>query len=50
MHIHNISLENSILNAFVSEMREINIQKDPMRFRRNIERTGEILGYELSKS
>ncbi|MBP93443.1 MAG: uracil phosphoribosyltransferase [Flavobacteriaceae bacterium] len=50
MHIHNISLENSILNAFVSEMRDINIQKDPMRFRRNIERTGEILGYELSKS
>lgn len=50
MHIHNISLENSILNAFISEMRDINIQKDPMRFRRNIERTGEILGYELSKS
>tara|TARA_R110000850_G_scaffold115941_1_gene231582 strand:+ start:281 stop:940 length:660 start_codon:yes stop_codon:yes gene_type:complete len=50
MYIHNISLENSILNAFVSEMRDINIQKDPMRFRRNIERTGEILGYELSKS
>ncbi|SFN46413.1 uracil phosphoribosyltransferase [Bizionia echini] len=50
MHIHNISLENSILNAFISEMRDINIQIDPMRFRRNIERTGEILGYELSKS
>ncbi|OBX21846.1 MULTISPECIES: uracil phosphoribosyltransferase [Bizionia] len=50
MHIHNISLENSILNTFISEMRDIDIQKDPMRFRRNIERTGEILGYELSKS
>ncbi|GAA0737347.1 uracil phosphoribosyltransferase [Gaetbulibacter jejuensis] len=31
-------------------MRDENIQKDPLRFRRNIERTGEILGYELSKS
>ncbi|TYB78778.1 uracil phosphoribosyltransferase [Bizionia myxarmorum] len=50
MHIHNISLQNSILNSFISEMRDVHIQKDPMRFRRNIERTGEILGYELSKS
>lgn len=50
MHIHNISLQNSILNSFISEMRDVEIQKDPMRFRRNIERTGEILGYELSKS
>tara|TARA_R110002012_G_scaffold283090_2_gene473146 strand:+ start:92561 stop:93220 length:660 start_codon:yes stop_codon:yes gene_type:complete len=50
MNIHNISLQNSILNTFISEMRDVNIQKDTMRFRRNIERTGEILGYELSKS
>ncbi len=50
MHIHNLSLKNSILNSFISEMRDVEIQKDPMRFRRNIERTGEILGYELSKS
>ncbi len=50
MHIHNISKENSILNTFISEIRNINIQKDSMRFRRNIERIGEILGYEMSKS
>lgn len=50
MHIHNLSLENSVLNTFISEMRNSEIQKDSMRFRRNIERTGEILGYELSKS
>lgn len=50
MHIHNISLQNSILNSFVSELRDLKIQKDQMRFRRNIERIGEILGYELSKS
>ncbi|GAA3656847.1 uracil phosphoribosyltransferase [Flavivirga jejuensis] len=50
MQIHNISKENSILNTFISEIRNINIQKDSMRFRRNIERIGEVLGYEMSKS
>ncbi|WP_055447240.1 uracil phosphoribosyltransferase [Lacinutrix mariniflava] len=50
MHIHNLSEENSILNTFVSELRDVNIQKDSMRFRRNIERIGEILSYEISKS
>ena len=50
MYIHNLSKENSILNTFISEIRNINIQKDSMRFRRNIERIGEILGYEMSKS
>ncbi|GAA3588248.1 uracil phosphoribosyltransferase [Flavivirga amylovorans] len=50
MNVHNISKENSVLNTFISEIRNINIQKDSMRFRRNIERIGEILGYEMSKS
>jgi len=49
MHIHNLSLQNSILNTFLSEVRDKVIQKDSMRFRRNIERIGEVLGYELSK-
>ena len=49
MHIQDLSLQNSVLNTFISEIRDINIQKDSMRFRRNIERIGEILGYELSK-
>lgn len=49
MHIHNLSEENSILNTFISELRDITIQKDSMRFRRNIERIGEVLGYEMSK-
>lgn len=49
MIIHHISEENSILNKFISEIRDKNIQKDSLRFRRNIERIGEILGYELSK-
>lgn len=50
MKIHNLSLQNSILNTFVSEIRDIEVQNDRMRFRRNIERIGEILGYEMSKS
>ncbi len=49
MHIHTISNQNSILNTFISEIRDVSIQKDRMRFRRNIERIGEILGYEMSK-
>jgi len=47
--IHNFDLSNSVLNNFIAEIRDINIQKDAMRFRRNIERIGEILSYELSK-
>ena len=50
MHIHNLSDQNSILNTFISEIRDVTVQKDSMRFRRNIERIGEILGYEMSKS
>lgn len=50
MQIHNLSETPSILNAFMSEIRDVNTQNDRMRFRRNIERIGEVLGYELSKS
>ncbi|RED48921.1 uracil phosphoribosyltransferase [Seonamhaeicola aphaedonensis] len=50
MQVHNISKQNSVLNTFLSEIRDKSIQTDAMRFRRNIERIGEILGYELSKS
>ncbi|AUS05231.1 uracil phosphoribosyltransferase [Pseudotamlana carrageenivorans] len=50
MEIHNLSKQNSILNSFLSELRDVNIQRDAMRFRRNIERVGEILAYEMSKS
>lgn len=50
MTVHNLSNESSILNKFLAEIRDENIQKDSMRFRKNIERIGEILSYELSKS
>jgi uracil phosphoribosyltransferase len=49
MTIHNLDSQNSILLKFISEIRDVNMQKDSLRFRRNIERIGEILGYELSK-
>ena len=49
MHIHHLLSENSVANTFISELRNVEVQKDQMRFRRNIERVGEILSYELSK-
>ena len=49
MIIHHIGKNNSILNKFIAEIRDASIQKDSLRFRRNIERIGEVLGYELSK-
>ena len=49
MDIINLGENNSILNQFVSELRDIRIQKDSLRFRRNIERIGEIMAYEISK-
>lgn len=50
MKIVNFSESNSILNQYVAEIRDVNIQGDRMRFRRNIERIGEIMAYEISKT
>lgn len=50
MEIFHLLDQNTIANKFVAQLRDVNIQKDSMRFRRNIERIGEILGYELSKT
>lgn len=49
MQIHYLSDENSILNHFLGQIRNVNIQNDSMRFRRNVERIGEVMAYELSK-
>ena len=49
MEIINLGKKNSIFNHFIREIRDVNIQKDSMRFRRNIERIGEIFAYEISK-
>ncbi len=48
--IHLLSEKNSILSQFVAEIRDEHIQQDRMRFRRNLERIGEIAAYELSKT
>ena len=50
MHLHYISEQNSILNHFLAQVRDVSVQKDSMRFRKNIERIGEIMAYELSKT
>ena len=48
--IRNLSQHNSILTQFIAEIRDVEIQKDSMRFRKNLERIGEIFAYEISKS
>jgi len=50
MKIINLSENNSVLNQFLKEIRSAEIQRDAMRFRRNLERIGEIMAYEISKS
>lgn len=50
MEIKQINQTPSLLNKFVSEIRDCNIQLDPLRFRRNMERIGEIFAYEISKT
>jgi len=49
MEIHYLSEENSVLNHFLGQIRNVSIQNDSMRFRRNIERIGEVMAYEISK-
>ena len=49
MKVYNFSDYSSIYNKFLSELRDVNIQKDSMRFRKNLERIGEISAYEISK-
>lgn len=48
--LHTLSLENTVLSKFVAEIRDKRIQQDSMRFRRNLERIGEITAYEISKT
>lgn len=49
MKIFDLSKENSVLNHFIAEIRDHVIQKDSMRFRKNLERIGEVFAYEISK-
>ncbi len=47
--VHNLGESHSILNQYISEIRDASIQKDSQRFRMNLERIGEIFAYEISK-
>lgn len=47
--INNLSNQHSLMSNWVSELRDISVQNDRMRFRRNLERIGEVIAYEISK-
>ena len=47
--VHHLSKEHSLLSNWIAELRDIHVQQDRMRFRRNIERIGEVIAYEMSK-
>jgi len=49
MELHILSQQNTVLNKFIAQIRDKSVQSDSMRFRRNMERIGEITAYELSK-
>ena len=49
MEIINFADTPSLVSQYMSELRDINVQKDMLRFRRNLERIGEIMAYEISK-
>ena len=46
----NFADQNSLVSQYLMELRNVDIQHDPMRFRRNLERIGEIMAYEISKN
>ena len=48
--VFNLAAKESIANRFVAELRNVEIQQDRLRFRRNLERIGEVLAYEISQS
>lgn len=50
MKIVDFAKENSLISQYMSELRDVDLQKDMMRFRKNLERIGEIMAYEISKT
>ena len=50
MKVINLGENNTVLNTFIAEMRDATIQKDSLRFRTNLERVGQIFGYEISRT
>lgn len=50
MEVNILGNKSSVINQYMAEIRDVSIQKDSMRFRRNVERVGEIVAYEISKT
>lgn len=50
MNVVNFAEHNSLISQYMTELRDVNVQKDMLRFRRNLERLGEIMAYEISKT
>ena len=50
MEVYNFSDHNTIYSKFLSQLRNVKVQNDRMRFRRNLERLGELTAYEISKN
>ena len=50
MKIHNFAESNSIINHYMAELRDKNYQKNRLTFRHNVERIGELMAYEVSKT
>ncbi len=50
IEIHNLGSTDSVFNQYMAELRDAVIQQDRMRFRRNLERIGEVMAYEISKT
>ncbi len=48
--VKNLSSQHSLISNWISELRDVDIQADRMRFRKNIERIGEVMAYEISKT
>ena len=47
--VHHLSEKHSLMSNWIAELRDVNVQNDRMRFRRNLERIGEVAAYEMSK-
>lgn len=50
MTIHNFDEKPSLVSQYMAELRDINVQTDPMRFRTNLSRIGQIMAYEISRT
>lgn len=50
MIVYNLGKHNTVLNQYIAELRDVNVQGDRMRFRRNVQRVGNVMAYEISKT